>query len=412
MTVSLDVRGELRIAAEGKPQKLPIKVAASFAYDEMRVGDSMPQVNRRAARFYRTAQADIEIAKQAQKQILRDSRRLILVNSAKQGIVISSSGGPLWREELDLIDVQANSLLIDALLPNGEVSIGDSWAPDSAMTARLLGLDVVAENNVNCSLGQVSATTADIRIAGHLTGAAAGVASEIDVNGKAVFDLEQKRLVSIQLRIKERRSTGFVSPGFDVVADLKMDVAPLAGSDQLGKEVVEAVAADSLNLLPPLEFMSAPGAFRLLYDRRWHVTRDEPALAVLRLLDRGELIAQCNISPLDPVPVESRFTLEHFQEEVQQALGKNFGQIESAAERKTAHGLRLLRVVALGAVSGLPIEWRYYLAIDEQGRRVAFTYTLESKLAEQFADADTMMIDSLEFAKPLPTPKKATADER
>ena len=107
------------------------------------------------------------------------------------------------------------------------------------------------------------------------------------------------------------------------------------------------------------------------------------------------------------MPVESRFTLEHFQEEVQQALGKNFGQIESAAERKTAHGLRLLRVVALGAVSGLPIEWRYYLAIDEQGRRVAFTYTLESKLVEQFADADTMIIDSLEFAKPLPTPKPA-----
>ena len=275
--VSLDVRGELRIAAEGKPQKLPIKVAASFAYDEMRLDDSMPLVNRRAARFYRTAQADIEIAKQPQKQILRDSRRLILVNSAKQGIVISSSGGPLWREEVDLIDVQANSLLIDALLPDFEVKAGDSWTPDSTLMARLLGLELAAESNVKCSLGSISASMAEIVIAGHLSGAAGGVASEIGVDGKAVFDLEQKRLVSIQLRIKERRSTGFVSPGFDLVAELKMEVAPLAGSDQLGKEVVEAVAADSPNLPPPLEFMSAPGAFRLLYDRRWHVTRDEPA---------------------------------------------------------------------------------------------------------------------------------------
>ena len=60
----------------------------------------------------------------------------------------------------------------------------------------------------------------------------------------------------------------------------------------------------------------------------------------------------------------------------------------------------------------MPIEWRYYLAIDDQGRRVALTYTLESKLVEQFADADAMMIDSLEFAKLLPPPNKAAADAR
>ena len=35
----------------------------------------------------------------------------------------------------------------------------------------------------------------------------------------------------------------------------------------------------------------------MLHDRRWHVTVDRPELTVLRLVDRGELIAQCNISP-------------------------------------------------------------------------------------------------------------------
>jgi YD repeat-containing protein len=130
------------------------------------------------------------------------------------------------------------------------------------------------------------------------------------------------------------------------------------------------------------------------------VTRDEVDLSVLRFLDRGELIAQCNISPLDQLPADRRFTLEEFQGEVERALGKNFGRIDSAVERKTAHGLRLMKVVAEGTVSELPIQWRYYLAIDPEGHRVALTYTLESKLIERFADADMMMIESLEFASP------------
>jgi hypothetical protein len=137
-----------------------------------------------------------------------------------------------------------------------------------------------------------------------------------------------------------------------------------------------------------------------VYDRRWHVTRDEPELAVLRLIDRGELIAQCNISPLAKLPAETRFTLEDFQSDVEHVLGERFARFESAAERKTQSGLRLLRVVAAGTASDLPIEWRYYLAIDPEGRRVALTFTMESNLAERFADSDQMIVESLEMLAP------------
>ena len=400
VTVSLDVQGGLTITTAGKRQKLPMKVAGSFAYDEMRLDDCTGRVNRKSARFYRTAEARIDIEKQTDTPALRDDRRLIIVNSGKDGVVISSPGGPLLRDELDLIDLPANSLLFDALLPDGEVKSGDSWQPNSAAMGRLLGIDAVAQSDVRCSLASATESNAEIAVSGQVNGAAAGVATEMVLSGKTVFDLRQNRLISIQLRIKERRSAGFVSPAFEVIANLKMEIVPLAGSDQLTSEIIAAIPADPAEIPPPLQLRSASGAFQAIYDRRWHITRNEVDLSVLRFLDRGELIAQCNISPLDQLPAERRFTLEEFQGDVEQALGKSFGRIDSAAERKTAHGLRLMKVVAEGTVSELPIQWRYYLAIDSEGHRVALTYTLESNLVERFADADVMMIESLEFAAP------------
>jgi hypothetical protein len=397
-------------------------VDGTFAYDEARLDDSGSLTHRRAARYYRSAAATIKVDTRTDSPSLRDDRRLIQISSSKDGIVISSPSGPLTREELELIDIPADSLVIDTLLPAEAVNPGDSWTPPADSVGRLLGLDAVAHSEVQCKLQEVHASGAEISISGPLNGAVGGVATEIELDGKGLFDLEQNRLVSIQLRIKERRSAGFISPGFRVVATLKMDIAPLAGSDQLTDEVIKSITAECnrselaaksptpstgvgrgegvADLAPPLLLQPRAGAYQLVYDRRWHVTRDEPELAVLRLIDRGELIAQCNISPLAKLPAETRFTLEDFQSDVEHVLGERFARFESAAERKTQSGLRVLRVVAAGTASDLPIEWRYYLAIDPEGRRVALTFTMESNLADRFADADQMIVESLEMLAP------------
>ena len=142
---------------------------------------------------------------------------------------------------------------------------------------------------------------------------------------------------------------------------------------------------------------SEAGGFHLVYDRRWHITRNETQLVVLRLVDRGELVAQCNISPLPKLDQGKSVTIEEFQSEVQQSLGKRFDHFETVAEGKGAGGMRVLKVVASGVVSEIPIQWRYYLAIDPDGRRLALAYTMESDLIERFADADMAMTESIEF---------------
>jgi hypothetical protein len=410
VAVTLNVEGEMQVAGEGKSLKLPMHVAGALKYDEMRLDDSASPMSRRSARCYVSAGAKIEIENHTDISSLRAERRLVLVNSGKEGIVISSLSGPLTREELELIDMPANSLVIDAILPAEAVQPGGSWDPSAEFIGRLLGLDAVAHSDVKCTLGEIHESNAEIGIAGKLKGAVGGVETEIELDGKGMFDLDKNRLVSIQLRIKERRSPGFVSPGFRVVATLKMDISALAGSDQLTEDIAKSIAAEpspstvesrgeAAAESAPLALQSKAGAYQLLYDRRWHLTRDEPELAVLRFVDRGELIAQCNISPLAKLPAETRFTLENFQSDVEHVLGERLARFDSAAERKTSTGLRLLKVVVEGTASDLSIEWRYYLAIDPEGRRVALTFTMESNLVDRFANADQMIVESLEMLK-------------
>ena len=234
------------------------------------------------------------------------------------------------------------------------------------------------------------------------------MATKIELDGKATLDLRQDCLTSIQLRIKERRSVGYVGPGLDVTAKLDLQIAPLTASEELTPAVVKE-AAESDPATAPLALRSDMGHFHLVYDRRWHVTHNDMQLVVLRLIDRGELIAQCNISPLPALDEGKSVTIEEFQSEVQKSLEKRFDHFDTVAEGKGAGGVKVLKVVAAGVVSEIPIQWRYYLVVAPDGRRLAMAYTMENNLVERFADADTAMTESIEFDAIAPVPAKESA---
>ena len=49
---------------------------------------------------------------------------------------------------------------------------------------------------------------------------------------------------------------------------------------------------------------------------------------VLRFVDSGDLLAQCNISDLTPLPTGKQVGLEAFQQDVRRAIGERFEQFE------------------------------------------------------------------------------------
>jgi hypothetical protein len=395
-----EVGGELRMAADAKPATLPMSVVARFDYCERRIDDGSLASEKRAVRYYTDAEAAIKVAKQASLSKLPDERRLIRAGVSQNRATLGAVHGHLTRAHRDLIDLPFSTLLLNELLPAPASQKGATAKPAEALVAMLLGLDAVSRSDVQTMLTAVSSDVGEIAVEGAVDGVVGGQATEIELKGKLHFDITHRQAFALAIMIKEKRSPGPVAPGLDVVARLELEIAPVAEVSQLSDKALAGIELASGGDEPPLAYHSTEGKFSFLYDPRWRITREQADSVILRLIDRGDVVAQCNVSVLPKLNPEQPFTLELFQKEVQQSLGKNFRQFERAAERKSATGLRMLHAVALGAVAEVPITWHYYLLIDESGRRAAISFTMEDSLADRFLAADRMLLDEFRFDPP------------
>lgn len=393
--VAIEIQGVLKTNPDGKKvTRIPLAVQASLNYEERITGS---EGKRRAARYYEEARADLKIKDSVQTSSLNDDHRLILVRTAHNESAFYSPQGPLTRDELDLLDVPGNSAIAPSLLPGREVKIGETWTPDESVLALLLGLEAVSKSETTATLAKVDEDVAIIDVAGFVQGAIGGVATEIELKAKLNFDLGARRLTWLAMALKENRAVGHAEPGFETVSRVRVAIQPAESLSQLTDKLLVGLPSDSDTSAALLKLESPKGGFRLLYDKRWRVMVDRSDVSILRFVERGDLIAQCNISPLPDSTPGKHLSLEEFKAEIEEALGKNFGQIVEAKQSKTESGLRVLRIVASGVSSELPIQWIYYHVSSDQGRRAAYVFTFEARLAERFGAADDVLSGSFEF---------------
>jgi hypothetical protein len=397
----VEVRGELKLNADGrKVDKIPLLVEGRISYDEKVVTSETSTGDCRAARHYHEATAKIKADETTIARTLNAERRLVVAHVTQDDALLFSPLGPLTRDELELIDIQANTLLLPALLPDHSVPQGGEWDLDDRQLARLFGLDVVTDNKVRCTLAQVGDGTAVIELAGTLEGGVAGVSTEIELKAKCTFDLLRRRINWFAVAMKENRDIGHAEPGFEVTARLQIAVTPIESCPQLDDALLAQLPINADANASLLAFESTNNPFRLAHDRRWRLMLDRHDLCVFRFVDRGDLLAQCNISPLPSLESGRQLTLEGLQQDVQKSLGERFGKFEEAATWTIGESQRVLRVVASGTASEIPIHWIFYHIDNSHGKRLAIAFTLEAKLSERFADQDRTLVESLEFTSP------------
>ena len=311
--------------------------------------------------------------------------------------MLFSPAGSLSREELDLIDVPGCSAVIDQLLPAQAVAAGQRWKHSAELMSGMLGLDQVTENSAQSELVSVADGVARMQISGHVEGVVDGAATQVELKGKYQFDTQTNRILWFGLLIKEDRKAGDVAGGFDVVARLQMQIAPLAESPELTEASLRGMPLEPTPSLTQLAYRSAENAWRLAHDRSWYLTTDDRDRAIFRLLSQGQRIAQCNIAPWARDQVGKDVTLEQFQDQIRAALEKHFGQFVEASESVSPSKYRVLRVVAQGEASDLPIQWYYYLMTDDHGRQVVLTFTVANEFVDRFGDADRKLVRALRF---------------
>ncbi len=406
VTAQLKVGGDILEMRDGKVNRVKLGGLADMEYSEKTLAVAeAPGRRSRAVRQYHRAEATIRVGDDALRPALRPELALVVAAVDDRRSILFSPQKPLSRDELELIDILGNSLLLDRLLPDGPLAAGKKWTPAGTLLAQLLGLDTVGQSDVQCELVEVTDTVARFQITGRLTATIHGVATRIQLKGKYRYDRRSQRIDWFAMSMNEVRSMAPVAEGFDVIAQVQVRILPQTDPSGFDQELLDGLALEPEDDVEMLAYQSA--GWRLAHSRKWFVIRDDPDLVILRLIREGELVAQCSISPLPAVPAEKLPTLERFQEDVRRALGDRFGRFVSAGQWANEAKHRVFRVAVEGTAQAelkqtmakVPIQWRYYLVVDERGRRIAFAVTIESELADRVGDADRELVDSLRFVE-------------
>ncbi len=124
---------------------------------------------------------------------------------------------------------------------------------------------------------------------------------------------------------------------------------------------------------------------------------DEDDAAVLRLIENGDLLAQCNIVELPNRPAGNLMKLKAFETEVGKIIGRADAEIVKSSESQSSHGLSVLRVDVEGAEQEVPIHWVYFHVAHNDGRRLTFMCSGEQEVYERFEMYSKPLVDSLVF---------------
>ena len=410
--VAMDVTGTVHLRpGEKEGASLPLKVQGRLQYQERLLRLNQPV---QVARYYEEAQVNIQVGKgSTTNQLPPDTHYFLLTSNPdpqSARLRVQRPDGPLSPEQAELLELPLESAMLSALLPQdvSAKNVNDRWEPTNQALAALLGIDSVTQNSVECRFYTTRGTSAQVYIKGKVLGAIEGVATEIDLNGSLEYDTKQESIRTAQFTLHESRSIGRAQPGFDVTAKIELTLQESPRTTRLSDQILASWELDSHRELEPLSYVSKAGGFRLVHDRKWHLMQDSPGVTVLRLVDRGDLIAQCNISRLEDLSDGKRIGLDEFRNDVREAVAEQAGQIIEAESTQRKDDSEVLRVVASGVVSDVSLQWIYYHITDPQGHRAAVIISVESELFERFAAADQALVESLTLqAKPTPTAASA-----
>lgn len=404
--VAVEVAGQMKMNPTGKELKyLPLSVTADLNFSQRR----LPPIKEtqlkdsaavRLVRQYHTAETKFNLKNNEFGQTLRDDRRLIVLQTEGDEGTFFSPLGPLTREELELVDVPGTGVLPELLLPGKELSVGDTWEVPTAAVVRLLSLDAVHKHDLIGKFDEIRDGILILSLEGKATGAIGGVSSEVNLKAKLNIDPKEQLLTWLAISLNENRAIGHAQPGYEVTTRIRIltalgDAAPEISETSLENLPLVAKTGETL-----IAFRSEKGGFELAHDRRWRVMSEKYDSAVLRLIDRGELVSQCNISKLKNFAKGENLTLEAFQEDVKAALEKQKGQIAEASQNTTDDGILVQKLLVTGSAAELPIQWTYYHLSDSEGRRASLVFTIDAKLVERYGHIDQELISAFTFFDP------------
>jgi len=382
-------------------QKIPMKVTSRQKYEEIFIqeGNLLPGERAKStlgAWHFLENDTLIKIEETAMKQELDLAQPLFGVDIKDSHIHIFRPDGFLTRNELDTVNIQGNTLLVDYILPNRtNVQIGESWKQSPDTMGMLLQMDLVFNLDIQTTLTDVQKNIAILETSGWLEGSYEGNTSKLEVKGKSYFDLKRGRIVWFGLVIEEKRTAGYVTPGMDVTAKVQYKITPLTESKNLTDATVGKIAFDEAQY--GLLLFEDPGkAWRVVLTPEWEPMNHNKYQSNFRLVSNGELVAQCSIASIRDTRSTLDLKPEEYTAKVREMLKDQFESILDVKSMQRDDNTEITRVDVAAKYEDMDLRMYYYLLTrkGESPRQCTVVFTLEENLVEKFGETNEELIQS------------------
>ncbi len=395
--MTLDLKGKISIQQDGKTVTFPQDAKASHEFFE-RVLETTNGLVDKSARHYLKAEGTIAFNNQATKRTLPKERAFMVAHQTKEGFVIYSPKSALNREEVELTE-HFNTLAIPGLLPGKETKVGETWKLDNTTTLLLCDLDGLTGHDVTCKLESVEGEQAKLSIAGTASGIDFGAQVKMLINGSAIFNVKEKRIVEIEWKQSDQRDQGPVSPALAADVSVKLKRSPIAEPMELSKfALVPIPPGNAPANLTNFTHQDRKARYELTHSRDWHVVSPEGSdQLVLRLLERGDFVAQASVTPwkkIDPVNLP---TLDQFHELVADTPGWAEESVQEKTKVDSPAGYTVYRVTASGKLENVKSVQSFYLIASPKGEQVVVTFSMVPAQVSKLGARDLTLVRSIVF---------------
>jgi hypothetical protein len=399
--LEMKLTGEMRIQRDGKVVSMPEEATASHEFMERVLQVGKDGSVDKAARVYSTAKAAITVNKDRSERSLRADRKLLVVQRAKDQTLVYCPAAALSRPELDLTGGHFDTLAVMGLLPEKPVAVGDTWKISSVVAQAVCGFEGLTEHALVGQLAEVKGDTATFMINGTANGIDLGAQVKLTIDATGTFDLKAKRLVGLEWKQKDERDAGPVSPAATLEAKTTLRRQMIEQPESLSD--VALVSVPSEEKVPvamlQLEVADAKNRFLLNHGRDWNLVSQTEDHTILRLMDRGDFVAQVTVSPWKAAPAGKHLAVDDFKAAMNAMPGweleKELQDGEVPVEGKWAY-----RYSVLGQLDGVAVMQNFYLVAAPGGEQVVLVFTLSPKQADKLGARDLALVAGLEVPVP------------
>ena len=405
------LKGEMIIQQQDKQIPLKQSVVAHHQYTERVLQTGDMRVLGKTARQYKVAEVAIEVDKSTTKRTIRPQRRFVVVQRTKDGLVSFSPKGQFTREELEVTQ-HFDTLAIPGLLPNTKVSLGDTWKIDNPVAQAVCYFEGLTGHDLTGKLVNVAGNTATVSITGTAEGIDAGAPVKLKINAGFLFDLEKKRIVSLEWSQQDERGQGPVSP--EIKAEL---VVKLTRTLKDPGEVPElsdiALIPVPTTPVPPAEltnlaFNDPKNRYELALDRDWIMVAQTKNHLVLRCLERGEFVAQATITVWPKTEPGKHLSGEEFEKVMAESPGWEPTEVTESKALPTEKGYFVYRVAASGELNGVETLQYFHLIAGPNGDQAVVAFALAPGQVQRLGTRDYDLVRSLVFPN---SPKDSVVGE-